>query len=169
MAFEIILPAKTAPSFWDQSLKATIAPCGLGARDTLRLEAGLNLYGADMDETVTPLESNLAWTVGWEPRDRDFIGRSALESQRQAGIQKQLVGLVLETQGVLRNHQRVILENDGIGEITSGSFSPTLSKGIALARIPAGNKTHCFVEMRGKQVAARIVKPPFVRLGKQNF
>jgi aminomethyltransferase len=167
--FEIILPVTEAPAFWDKLLAADIKPCGLGARDTLRLEAGLNLYGSDMDETVTPLESNLAWTVQLEPKARDFIGRAALEKQLQDGVKMALVGLVLEGQGVLRNHQKVIVEGLGEGEITSGSFSPTLSKGIALARVPAGVRSQCFVDIRGKQVLAQVIKPPFVRQGKKTF
>lgn len=167
--FEVILPATEAPAFWQKIIDAHISPCGLGARDTLRLEAGLNLYGADMDENVTPLESNLAWTVAWEPSDRDFIGRSALEKQRQEGVKFNLVGLVLESQGVLRNHQKVFVNGLGEGEITSGSFSPTLNKGIALARVPAGVGAQCMVEMRGKLVPAQVIKPPFVRQGKKTF
>lgn len=167
--FEIILPAKNAPSFWQKLLASDIKPCGLGARDTLRLEAGLNLYGADMDEKVTPLESNLAWTVILEPKERDFIGRAALENQLQSGVKHRLVGLVLEGQGVLRNHQKVMVNGHGEGEITSGSFSPTLNKGIALARVPAETGPHCFVEMRGKQVPVQVVKPPFVRKGEKAF
>jgi aminomethyltransferase len=165
---EIILPDAAAPELWDKLMAAQIHPCGLGARDTLRLEAGLNLYGADMDETVTPLESNLAWTVAWEPNDRDFIGRHALEMQRQAGIDQCLVGLVLLEPGVLRNHQKVIVKDIGEGEITSGSFSPTLNKGIALARVPTTIGPECLVEIRGKQCVARVLKPPFVRQGKVN-
>lgn len=167
--FEIILPVNSAPAYWQKLLDNHILPCGLGARDTLRLEAGLNLYGSDMDETVTPLESNLAWTVAWEPNDRHFIGRGALEKQRNDGVKKRLVGLVLESQGVLRNHQKVYVNGSGEGEITSGSFSPTLGKGIALARVPADVGTVCMVEMRGKQVAAQVIKPPFVRQGKKAF
>jgi aminomethyltransferase len=167
--FEIILPAIEAPAFWQKCLTAEIKPCGLGARDTLRLEAGLNLYGSDMDETVTPLESNLTWTVAFEPKDRDFIGRKALETQEANGVKFKLVGLVLEGQGVLRNHQKVLVENSGTGEITSGSFSPTLNKGIALARIPVDAGDECVVEMRGKQIPAQIIKPPFVRQGKKTF
>jgi aminomethyltransferase len=167
--FEIMLPTTAAPACWQQILAAGIKPCGLGARDTLRLEAGLNLYGADMDETVTPLESNLAWTVAMEPKERDFIGRAALAKILQAGVKQQLVGLVLEGQGVLRNHQKVIVEGLGVGEITSGSFSPTLNKGIALARVPAGTGNQCLVEMRGKNVTAQVIKPPFVRQGKKTF
>lgn len=167
--FEIIVPTQDAAGLWQTLLNAGIKPCGLGARDTLRLEAGLNLYGADMDETVTPLESNLTWTVALEPKDRDFIGRKALETQLQHGVPRKLVGLVLEGQGVLRNHQKVIVEGIGEGEITSGSFSPTLSKGIALARVPAATGDECLVEMRGKQVLAQVIKPPFVRQGKKTF
>lgn len=167
--FEIILPAKAAPSFWQKIVSAGIQPCGLGARDTLRLEAGLNLYGSDMDETVTPLESNLSWTVILDPKERNFIGRPALEKQLAAGVKQHLVGLVLEGQGVLRNHQKVMVEGIGEGEITSGSFSPTLNKGIALARVPAAIGAECLVEMRGKKVSAQVVKPPFVRQGKPTF
>jgi aminomethyltransferase len=167
--FEVILPATDAPAFWQRLLDAGVKPCGLGARDTLRLEAGLNLYGADMDETVTPLESNLAWTVQLKPASRDFVGRAALEKQVSAGVKHVLVGLVLEGQGVLRNHQKVIVEGLGEGEITSGSFSPTLSKGIALARVPAGVGRQCVVDIRGKYVPAQVIKPPFVRQGKKTF
>jgi aminomethyltransferase len=167
--FEIILPAQDARDFWEKLMQAKIAPCGLGARDTLRLEAGLNLYGADMDESVTPLESNLAWTIAWEPKDRHFIGRESLEKQRESGVKRQLVGLVLESQGVLRNHQKVLVDGLGEGEITSGSFSPTLNRGIALARVPANTGAHCLVEMRGKKVSVKVIKPPFIRQGNKTF
>lgn len=166
--YEIILPAADAPAFWEKIIAVGIKPCGLGARDTLRLEAGLNLYGSDMDEHTTPLEANLAWTVAFEPSDRDFIGRKALEKQRQTGIPFTLVGLILEGPGVLRNHQTVMIDAIGKGEITSGTFSPTLNKGIALARVPYGIGAACMVDMRGKPVPARVVKPPFVRHGKIN-
>jgi len=161
--FEVILPATMAPDFWNTLLKNGIFPCGLGARDTLRLEAGLNLYGADMDETVTPLESNLGWTVAWEPLDRDFIGRNALQEQRNVGIKKRLVGITLNGPGVLRNHQQIIENGSIVGEITSGSFSPTLNKGIALARVNADIGTTCLVDIRGKQVAIQVTKPPFIK------
>lgn len=167
--YEIILPNTEVNTFWDNLLTAGVAPCGLGARDTLRLEAGLNLYGTDMDETVTPLESNLEWTIAWEPTDRQFIGRAALEKQRQQGVKERLVGLVLAGQGVLRGHQKVCFPSGEEGIITSGSFSPTLSQGIALARIPANTATTCLIEIRGKQVPAHIIKPPFVRHGKKMF
>jgi aminomethyltransferase len=150
-------------------IKLGVAPCGLGARDTLRLEAGLNLYGVDMDETTTPLESNLSWTVAFEPPHRQFIGREVLEKQKHQG-HKQLVGLILETTGVLRNHQRVFVPGDGEGEITSGTYSPTLGHSIAFARLPANVKaTLCDVAIRDKKIPARVVRPPFVRKGKKVF
>jgi aminomethyltransferase len=167
--FEIILPATQAQDLWEKILQEGVVPCGLGARDTLRLEAGLNLYGTDMDETVTPLESNLAWTLAFEPQDRDFIGRTALLNQLEAGVKRRLVGIVLETQGVLRNHQKILIENNGEGEITSGSFSPTLNKGIAFARLPHDAGERCVVDIRGKAVPVQIIKPPFVRQGKKTF
>jgi aminomethyltransferase len=167
--FEILLPVEQAVEFWDACISAQIIPCGLGSRDTLRLEAGLNLYGADMDETVSPLESNLAWTVAFEPADRLFIGRVALEKQKQAGVNKHLVGLVLEGKGVIRNHQRVIVDGHDVGEVTSGGYSPTLEKSIALARVPVEVAQSCCVEIRNKQVPAKVIKPPFVRQGKQVF
>ena len=164
---EIILPATFAGEFWERLIKAGVSPCGLGARDTLRLEAGMNLYGTDMDESVTPLESGLAWTIAWEPEIRDFIGREALTKQKAKGVEKRLIGLILETKGVLRNHQRVICEGSNDGEITSGSFSPTLNCAVALARIPvAFSAKQCAVDVRGKMLPAQIVKLPFVRNGK---
>lgn len=167
--FEIILPDKSVAMLWQACLHAGILPCGLGARDTLRLEAGLNLYGSDMDESVTPLESNLAWTVIMDPKERSFIGRDALEKQSQGGVKRRLVGLVLEGPGVIRNHQKVVIISDGEGEVTSGGYSPTLEKSIALARVPAEIGEECFVEIRNKQVPAKVIKPPFVKNGKKMF
>ena len=164
--FEIMLPADEAAAFWRALLAAGVKPIGLGARDTLRLEAGMNLYGTDMDETISPLECGLAWTVAWEPAERDFIGREALERQRETGAQRRFVGLVLEGRGVLRGHQRVVVEGVGEGETTSGTFSPTLGVAIALARVPADTGERCEVDIRGKLHAARVVKPPFVRNGE---
>ena len=164
--YEIMLPNQEAPAFWDKLVEAGVHPCGLGARDTLRLEAGMNLYGTDMDETTSPLESALSWTVAWEPQDRDFIGRAAITAQKQAGIQRALVGLLLEDKGVLRNHQKVLVDGLEAGEITSGSYSPTLGKAIAFARVPAGIGDHARVDIRGKHVPVKVVKPPFVRNGK---
>jgi len=164
--FEIMLPDTEAPVFWDRLAEAGVKPCGLGARDTLRLEAGMNLYGSDMTETTSPLISGLGWTIAWEPAERDFIGRAALQKQRDKGITQKLVGLILEDKGVLRGHQKVIVENAGEGETTSGSFSPSLKQSIAFARVPKQTGDHCQVEIRGKLLNARVVKPVFVRDGK---
>lgn len=166
---EIMLPSQQAEAFWQKLVAGGVSPCGLGARDTLRLEAGLNLYGSDMDETISPLEANLAWTVAFEPADRDFIGRKALEQQKAAGIQHCLMGFVLEEKGVLRGHQKVIAEGVGEGEITSGSFSPTLGHAIAFARMPANISSQYNVDIRGKLLPLRAVKLPFVRNGKKVF
>ncbi|WP_152219363.1 glycine cleavage system aminomethyltransferase GcvT [Pseudomonas sp. SCB32] len=163
---EIMLPAAEAPGFLNELVGAGIAPAGLGARDTLRLEAGMNLYGQDMDEDVTPLAANMGWTIAWEPAERDFIGRQALEAQKAAGDSSKLVGLVLEERGVLRAHQVVRVAGVGDGEITSGSFSPTLGKSIALARVPAATGDRAEVEIRGKWYPVRVVQPNFVRHGK---
>jgi aminomethyltransferase len=164
--WELVVPAAEAPNLWDRLLAAGVRPCGLGARDTLRLEAAMNLYGNDMDETVSPLESGLGWTVAWEPADRDFIGRAALEKQRAEGNMRRFVGLLLEDKGVLRNHQRVVVDGVGAGEITSGGFSPTIGRSIALARLPAGDYDRAQVDIRGKLLNVRIVKTPFVRNGE---
>jgi aminomethyltransferase len=181
------LPAEEAARTWAALGEAGVVPAGLGARDTLRLEAGMNLYGNDMDESHHPLESGLAWTVAFDPSDRQFIGRGALEGLRAAGC-AHFVGLLLEERGVLRGHQKVITvrepstDRNGIatadkgairgsvepatGEITSGTFSPTLNRSIALARIPRGAAPQVQVDIRGRLHAARIVKPPFVRHGR---
>jgi aminomethyltransferase len=164
--FEIMLPDTEAPAFWDSLVEAGVKPCGLGARDTLRLEAGMNLYGSDMTETTSPLISGLGWTIAWEPEDRKFIGRDSLQKQRDKGVTQKLVGLVLEDKGILRGHQKVVVEGAGEGETTSGTFSPTLKQSIALARVPKETGDHCQVEIRGKLLNARVVKPVFVRDGK---
>ena len=155
----------TAAEFWTRLSGVGVKPIGLGARDTLRLEAGMNLYGSDMDEQTSPLEAGLAWTIAWEPVERNFIGRAALEKQKN-NLPRKFVGLVLEGKGVLRNHQKVVVENVGEGEITSGSFSPTLNKAIAMARVPAATGEQCMVDIRGKLVPARVVKTVFVRNGQ---
>ncbi len=161
--FEVMVLAKSAPFFWKALMEAGGKPIGLGARDTLRLEAGLNLYGQDMDETTSPLESGLAWTVDLKT-ERDFVGRDALEASE---VTQQLAGLVLLDKGVLRSHQKVVTKN-GDGEITSGTFSPTLQQSIALARIPLGIAPgdEVEVEIRDKKLRAKVVKYPFVRHGK---
>ena len=163
---EIVLPADQAPAFFNDLVGAGISPIGLGARDTLRLEAGMNLYGQDIHLSVSPLCANMAWTIAWEPASRKFVGREALEAEMAGGVQLKLVGLVLEERGVLRAHQVVRIANVGEGEITSGSFSPTLSKSIALARVPIATGDRAEVEIRGKWYPVRVVKPTFVRLGK---
>jgi len=162
---EVVLPATDGLEFWVRLLTEDVKPAGLGARDTLRLEAGLNLYGQDMDASVTPLESGLAWTVAWDPADRDFIGRAALEAQKAAGPEQRFVGLLLQGRGIMRHGQRVVTAA-GDGEITSGSFSPTMEQTIALARVPAEADGECQVEIRNKLIDARIVKPAFVRKGQ---
>ena len=162
--FEVVLPQEHAVAFWDALLASGVRPAGLGARDTLRLEAGMNLYGQDMDESTTPWESGLGWTVSLD-EGRDFIGRAALEAQKASGVQRQLVGLVMDDKGVLRHGQKVLAAG-GEGEILSGTFSPTLGKAIALARIPAGEPGQVRVDIRGREVPVRVVKFPFVRDGQ---
>jgi len=162
--FEIVVPAAHAAALWQALRDAGVMPCGLGARDTLRLEAGMNLYGQDMDEAVSPLESGLAWTVDTKA-DREFVGRDALQAKP---AMRKLVGLVLiGAGGVLRAHQHVHTAH-GDGEITSGTFSPTMKRSIALARVPTavsdGDTVH--VDVRGRLLDARVVKPPFVRNGR---
>ena len=161
--FEVSLPAESAILLWDQLVAAGVAPCGLGARDTLRLEAGMNLYGQDMDESVTPLESGLAWTLAIKD-ERSFIGKEALLEQKAGGVDSKLVGLVLQGRGVLRPGQRVVTEA-GEGITTSGSFSPTLQKAIAFARVPRSATQSCQVDIRGKLLDCSIVQPPFARNG----
>jgi aminomethyltransferase len=169
--FEVMLPKDEAGELWLKFNAVGIAQCGLGARDTLRLEAGMNLYGNDMDENQSPLESGLTWTIAFEPRDREFIGRAALDAQQAVGVLRKLVGLLLEDRGVLRSHQAVIVDGQPsganmMGEVTSGTFSPTLERSIALARVPVAAEGTVKVDIRGKQLAARIVPYPFARNGK---
>ncbi|MFO1428283.1 MAG: glycine cleavage system aminomethyltransferase GcvT [Steroidobacteraceae bacterium] len=164
--FEVVLPAGEAVATWRRLNAAGVANCGLDARDTLRLEAGMNLYGSDMDENVSPLEAGLAWTVAFEPAGREFIGRAALEAQRKAGPGRKFVGLVLEDRGVLRSHQKVVVPGVGEGEVTSGTFSPTLERSIAFARVPRATGAEVQVDIRGKLLRARVVKLPFVRRGQ---
>lgn len=162
--FEIMLPAEHTLAFWEALRAAGVVPCGLGARDTLRLEAGMNLYGQDMDETVSPWEANLGWTIALDA-GRDFIGRQALEAQKAAGVKQVMVGLVLDGKGVLRHGQKVLTAS-GDGVILSGSFAPTLDKAIAFARIPVGEPGAVRVDIRGRELPVHIVKYPFVRDGK---
>ncbi len=162
--FELVCPAASAEAIWSRLIGAGVKPCGLGARDTLRLEAGMSLWGHEMDERVSPLDAGLAWTVELKSA-RDFAGKAALLAHPQ---RRQLAGLVLaEKGGVLRGQQKVVTPQ-GEGEITSGSFSPTLERSIALARLPLGTAIGSVVQVavRDRQLAAKVVKPPFVRNGK---
>lgn len=163
--FEVVLPVAAGLALWKALIAAGATPCGLGARDTLRLEAALNLYGQDMDAGTSPLTSGLAWTVAFNPPDRQFRGRAALEQQLAAGIKEKLTGLLLEDRGIMRHGQRV-LTSAGEGVITSGGFSPTMDRSIALARVPVAAEGPCQVEIRSALRAARIVRPPFVRQGR---
>ena len=163
--FEIMVPVTHAVELWNALAQAGARPAGLAARDTLRLEAGLNLYGQDMDEDVTPWEAGLGWTVSMD-EGRDFIGRAALEKQKADGVPRRMIGLVMDAKGVLRHGQKV-LTAAGDGEILSGVFAPTLGKAIAFARIPAGAAgDDVKVDIRGREVPVRVVKHPFVRNGK---
>lgn len=163
---EIIVPQDQVEQLWDDLVQAGVQPCGLAARDTLRLEAGMLLYGQDMDTATTPLESGLAWTIKWEPADRDFIGMGALVSQKQLGIKRKMVGLTLLDKGIMRQGQRVVIDGQTDGVITSGSFSPTLGHSIALARVPVDTGTEVLVDIRGKLIPATVGKPRFVKYGQ---
>ncbi|MFC0677145.1 glycine cleavage system aminomethyltransferase GcvT [Lysobacter korlensis] len=167
--FEIVVPAGGAAALWHALHEAGVKPAGLGARDTLRLEAGMNLYGQDMDETVSPYEAALGWTVSLD-EGRDFIGREVLEQQKRDGAPRQMIGLVMDEKGVLRHGQKVLTPH-GEGEVLSGTFSPTLGKAIAFARVPAGQlatgaDANVRVDIRGREVPVRVVKFPFVREGQ---
>lgn len=164
--WEVVMPSGRAADYWNAFVAAGIRPCGLGARDTLRLEAGMNLYGNDMSETISPLEAGLGWTIAWDPDDRDFIGRAPLEEVRANKDRQRFAGLLLESRGVLRDHMRVVVDGVGDGVITSGGFSPTLQRSIAMARIPAGDYDRAQVEVRNRLLDVRVVKMPFVRNGK---
>jgi len=172
--FEVVVPEDRAVALWDALLAAGVKPAGLGARDTLRLEAGMNLYGQDMDDSVSPYEAALAWTIaldsGADGAPRDFIGRAPLEQLKASGAARQMIALVMDDKGVLRHGQKVLTAH-GEGEILSGTFSPTLNKSIAFARVPAGEIAlgaggNVRVDIRGKEVPVRVVKFPFVRDGQ---
>jgi aminomethyltransferase len=164
---EIMLPNTEVDAFWKALNAAGVPACGLAARDTLRLEAGMNLYGHEMDDSVSPLAANMGWTIAWAPAERNFIGRSVIEAEKNAGPAFKLVGLVLRERGVMRAEQVVSVDgSEQKGVITSGTFSPTLGYSIALARVPASVGSQCHVDMRGKQVLVDVVAPNFVRNGK---
>lgn len=164
--FEIIVPQEMIVTLWNNLIKAGVKPCGLAARDTLRMEAGMLLYGQDMDESTTPLESGLAWTVKWEPEDRDFIGMGALVSQKLLGVKRKMVGLTLLDKGIMRQGQKVVIEGCPDGIITSGGYSPTLEQSIALARVPVTTGERVLVDIRGKLIPAKVGKPRFVKQGQ---
>ena len=161
--FEVMVPEARVVDFWNALLAAGVKPAGLGARDTLRLEAGMALYGQDMDESATPFEAGLGWTVALD-EGRAFTGREVLERQKHSGAPRQMVGLVLDDRGVLR-HGQAVFTAAGEGEILSGTFSPTLGRSIALARVPAGVVGTAEVDVRGRRLPVRVVRYPFVRDG----
>ncbi len=167
--YEIAMPNEKAAEFWSQLVEIGVKPCGLGARDTLRLESGMNLYSQEMDESISPLAANMGWTIAWQPEDRDFIGREALEQQREKGTD-QLVGLIMTEKGVLRNELPVRFTDESgniqEGVITSGTFSPTLGYSIALARVPVGIGETAIVQIRNREMPVKVTKPIFVRGGK---
>lgn len=167
---EVIMPASQAVEFFNELAKVGVQPCGLGARDTLRMEAGMNLYGNDMTDDVSPLEAGMAWTVDLKDENREFVGKSALVALKSSGVKVKQVGLLMEGKGgVLRGGMEVVTEN-GNGITTSGVFSPSLQQSIAIARVPSefsGDKAK--VIMRGKEVEVRVLKLPFVRNGKKQF
>ena len=169
--FEIILPNEKSELIWEKTLNAGVSPIGLAARDTLRLEAGLNLYGFEMDDSISPLECNMAWTISWQDESRDFIGKDALMKKIEEANYHELVGIVLDERTILRQGQKLYLnENKELeGVVTSGTYSPSLKKPIALARLPKKNKKTCFTEARGKLIKAKIGSPRFVIEGKEVF
>jgi aminomethyltransferase len=171
IGFEVILPHEQAVNLWQNAIDAGAVPVGLGARDTLRLEAGMNLYGFEMDEFITPFECNMSWTVDFSDTDRDFYGKKALENILKEENYNELVGIMLDERTILRQGQKLWFnenkELDGI--VTSGTYSPTLKKPIALARIPKADLKSCFTEVRDKKVFAKIGSPKFIKEGKQIF
>jgi aminomethyltransferase len=171
IGFEVILPHEQAVNLWQNAIDAGAVPVGLGARDTLRLEAGMNLYGFEMDEFITPFECNMSWTVDFSDSDRDFYGKKALENILKEENYNELVGIMLDERTILRQGQKLWFnENKDLdGIVTSGTYSPTLKKPIALARIPKADLKSCFTEVRDKKVFAKIGSPKFIKEGKEIF
>ena len=165
---EIMVPVQSVEAFWNALIKAGVAPCGLAARDTLRLEAGMNLYGQDMDEEINPLEAGLSWCVDLKDEGRKFIGKDSVLTKMHKPHSKQ-VGLLLLGKGVLRGHQMFRNEAGELGILTSGTFSPSLKQSIAIARVPANTGKIGQVEIRGEWQDVRILSLPFVRNGKKVF
>lgn len=166
--FEVYAPKDQVQDFWEALLRQGVKPIGLGARDSLRLEAGLNLYGNDMDEGVTPYESNVGWTVALNPPEREFIGREALELSRES-VSLALTGVVLPSRGMLRTGMEVYAGDRSIGTITSAVYSPTLKHSIAMARVQAGHTGEWSVDLRGKRCPIQAVPLPFVKQGAPTF
>jgi aminomethyltransferase len=162
---EIHVPADGAAELWDAVVEAGLVPAGLGARDTLRLEMGYPLHGHELGPGITPLQAGLEWVVRFDKGD--FRGRAALERERSAGVRRQLRGLVGEGRQVPRAGYAVSVDGTPVGEITSGNFSPTLGRGIALAFLPPSVEpdTTATIDIRGRPVAAEVVDPPFVKPG----
>ena len=163
--FEIMLAPDTAQQLWQSFLDAGVVPCGLGARDTLRLEAAMSLYGQDIDEKTTPLEAGLGWVVHLKDKG-DFIGRSVLEQQKAEGVKRRLVGIEMSGRHIARHGYKVIYKGEAVGEVTSGTLAPTVGKAIALAYVPKtlskpGQTLE--IEIRGKTYPATVVKKPFYR------
>jgi aminomethyltransferase len=171
IGFEVILPHEQAVNLWQNAIDAGAVPVGLGARDTLRLEAGMNLYGFEMDEFITPFECNMSWTVDFSDSDRDFYGKKALKNILKEENYNELVGIMLDERTILRQGQKLWFnENKDLdGIVTSGTYSPTLKKPIALARIPKADLKSCFTEVRDKKVFAKIGSPKFIKEGKEIF
>lgn len=171
IGFEVILPNEKSEFIWEKTLNAGVKPIGLASRDTLRLEAGMNLYGFEMDDSISPMACNMGWTVSWLDESRDFIGKDTLLKQIEDDNYHELVGIILDERIILRQGQKLYLdENKEIeGVVTSGTYSPSLKKPIALARLPRKDKKICFTEARGKLIQAKIGSPRFVIGGKQVF
>lgn len=163
--FEVVMPHDMLPTVWQQLIDKGVTPCGLGSRDSLRLEAGMMLYGQDMDDSTTPYDVSLGWTVKLEPSDRDFVGRGALETQKSHGLKTKMVGLILEEKGMMRPGQTLSCGEES-GIITSATFSPVLKKSIAFAKVPKSIKETCTVDIRGKAYPVRVTKPRFVSRGE---
>ena len=169
--FEVILPNNRAGLLWEDVIDAGAKPVGLGARDTLRLEAGMNLYGFEMDQSISPLECNMEWTVSLKDKKRNFLGKEAFLAKKNTNNNLHLVGILLEERVIIRSGQDIFLNKERSikGVVTSGTYSPTLKKSIALARLPKLNKEICYTEVRGKLLEAKIGKPRFVKEGKNIF
>lgn len=166
---EVILSEEEAPDFWQSLLDAGVIPCGLDAADSLRIEAGLNAYGNEMDESTSPMIANMSNTIAWRPEERLFFGRDALANELTEGIKLKLVGLILSSNDIINADQKVIIDGVGEGVVTSAAFSPSLKSSIAIARVPKDTGEHCQVEVQDKLINAKVIKLPFVRYGKKQF